>query len=39
MVVDAVGIDEPSGTYVRLKMSEEMGRIGAHGKKECCLGS
>lgn len=36
VVVDALGMDESSHVYRRLKMIEEMGRIGVQGESECC---
>lgn len=35
VVVDALGMDESSHVYGRLKMTEEM-RIGVQGESECC---
>lgn len=39
MVVDAVGMDEPSHAYRRLKITEETTGIGGQGERECCPGS
>lgn len=36
VVVDALGMDEPSHIYRRLKMTEEVRRFGVQGESECC---
>ena len=39
VVDDAVGMDDPSHAYRRLKVTEEMTRLSGQGKRECCPGS